>query len=895
MKKFTFFLIAASLFSAVGAFAPQKEDVSGFFQKNLSSLNSTYKQEKIYLHTDRARYGLGDTVWFRAYLVDALSNAPNTLSRYVYVELIDDIDSVLVRKMIRPDSLGVFYGEIALPEGLEKGRHYLRSYTRNMTRQGEAFPYESPLEIDFVNFNNIFSKIKYNDDGSADIAFVDYKLDPYAKARVKVTIHDPLRKDLEQTHRTDRKGVIHLARVTRNDFDRIDVEINNDSVWYFSRFLIPEQINGLDVQFFPEGGDLIAGVQQRVYFKAVGSDGFHVDVSGAVYDASGSKAADIASEYKGMGSFVITPRQGETYTARIINSTGQETSVILPASMGTACVVSASIDGGRIHYDILGGNASGLHLAAVSGNSLVTAVPVTSNTGTLDASDAPAGILALVLTDGASQVYSQRLLFVQPAKQQAQITPDNRNYAAREKIALDIELRDNAGQPLVGVYSLAVTDNSLVERHFPATGNIVSNLLLSSHIRGHVEDPDDFLKDGDMTSARKVDLLLSTQGWTKYFNPHLLMGRYNIPAYSPQRTMVATGMVRTLSKGPAKNATVILSSNCGDLSNNDVDLVTQTDDEGRFAFPFLETQEDVTFLSMARTKGNLEAEVLFDRQEAWRSPLSIAKPLNRDKFPVIDRIESIESGGDTILTYYYKNGEKVYVMPMLNFRAPMFNRSWRPSAQIEPSRGRVGFIVRESDLKNNNAYSLMDYLYRSYNYMFSSGTYPLKLKMAFVFNDMVYPDDIGSEWANDIPLSYIDRIDVYRPGRNGHPAPDEASAVALYGKEALNGAIVVWLKGPLGDYPKFHDYIRIVGLMGYTDPTQFYVPKYEIDKNLRNGEPDPRTSTVYWSPAVETDGEGKARVEFYSADRPATYTVTLEGVSDSGVPVVKQQSVTRNK
>ena len=45
--------------------------------------------EKLYVHTDRANYERGDTVRFRAYLMDTRHEA-TAYSRYVYAELLAD-------------------------------------------------------------------------------------------------------------------------------------------------------------------------------------------------------------------------------------------------------------------------------------------------------------------------------------------------------------------------------------------------------------------------------------------------------------------------------------------------------------------------------------------------------------------------------------------------------------------------------------------------------------------------------------------------------------------------------------------------------------------------------------------------------------------------------------
>jgi hypothetical protein len=69
--------------------------------------------------------------------------------------------------------------------------------------------------------------------------------------------------------------------------------------------------------------------------------------------------------------------------------------------------------------------------------------------------------------------------------------------------------------------------------------------------------------------------------------------------------------------------------------------------------------------------------------------------------------------------------------------------------------------------------------------------------------------------------------------------------------------------------------------IGYQLPVEFYSPKYDTQASRNNSTPDLRT-TIYWKPDVITDDEGNAKLDFYTADNPGTYSVIVEGVSDEG-------------
>jgi hypothetical protein len=73
-----------------------------------------------------------------------------------------------------------------------------------------------------------------------------------------------------------------------------------------------------------------------------------------------------------------------------------------------------------------------------------------------------------------------------------------------------------------------------------------------------------------------------------------------------------------------------------------------------------------------------------------------------------------------------------------------------------------------------------------------------------------------------------------------------------------------------------------------TLPKQFYRPKYNT-KSVITGTH--LRSTIHWEPNIVTDTAGKATVSFYSADKPATYTITIEGSDLNGSLGFKQKKI----
>src|SRR5690606_13254045 len=110
----------------------------------------------------------------------------------------------------------------------------------------------------------------------------------------------------------------------------ISVSINYDGQPLVKNFFLPSFKEETDLQFFPEGGDLVAGVPNIVAFKATGADGLGRDVSGEIRDAGGKRVASFRSTHRGMGKLVFIPEAGMRYSARLTHPEGTEREYELP-------------------------------------------------------------------------------------------------------------------------------------------------------------------------------------------------------------------------------------------------------------------------------------------------------------------------------------------------------------------------------------------------------------------------------------------------------------------------------------------------------------------------------------------------------------------------------------
>ena len=114
----------------------QKQDV---FAKS-------HPQEKIHLHTDKPYYSIGDTVYFKAYVLNAAGNLPSEISRVLHVELIDGRMTV-VQSGTFPIEDGTARGTAVLHDQLSEGSYTIRAYTSWMRNYDESFFYHKTIPV----------------------------------------------------------------------------------------------------------------------------------------------------------------------------------------------------------------------------------------------------------------------------------------------------------------------------------------------------------------------------------------------------------------------------------------------------------------------------------------------------------------------------------------------------------------------------------------------------------------------------------------------------------------------------------------------------------------------------------------------------------------------------
>lgn len=130
MRLFTVILycIILSAFVETQAQGTAMQQLDSLAGKYIRSLRS-HVQERIYLQTERPVYRAGEQVFFKAFVVNAVSGKPSRQSNLLYVDLVDERDSIRHRFLL---NAGLFKtdGSFSLSDTISSGHYWLRAYTR---------------------------------------------------------------------------------------------------------------------------------------------------------------------------------------------------------------------------------------------------------------------------------------------------------------------------------------------------------------------------------------------------------------------------------------------------------------------------------------------------------------------------------------------------------------------------------------------------------------------------------------------------------------------------------------------------------------------------------------------------------------------------------------------
>jgi hypothetical protein len=677
-----------------------------------------------------------------------------------------------------------------------------------------------------------------------------------------------------------------------------------------------------------------------------------------------------------MGIFEFTPKAGETYTAMV---NGANKSYPLPTvnEAGVTLRIEQSIDDDSLTitttsrqqksinstYYLVGQTRGVVRFSKIidlKGNQTQIVKAAKSLF--------PIGIARFTLINANKQPVTERQLFINRHENlNITVNTDKSKYGARDSVLLAIDVKDKDGKPVEGVFSLAVTDDSQVRTN-SLSNNIISNLLLTSDLKGNIEDPGYYFINAD-TRQYDLDNLMLTQGWIGYDWKEMLSTETKPIAYLPQKEYTINGKITNAFGKGVEGAPIVL------ISKNPVVVIdTLSGKDGRFQFKNLWPVDTAIFKLQALNKNNKAFNVVIaiDEQtfpkfkphplmgapwyvntdttllkhtnmviaeekakKEYRGEGMQLKEVNIKAKKVVKRSNNLNGPGEADLVLdeqdMLKAGKKT-LEDLLHEKINGF-----VVAPFTPSKRRYDELVGfESSIINviKKDFPLLtdEQVTAMYNLMFDYRTglkkphkpwrqsYVIKdQEVRFIIDgvdlDHFYDerDEVATAQGKSVILKNNDTkryqfikshllhftaedilgIEVLSSGpyTNRYNSRFE-EIIDRAGPGTANEAAYIEIttrtkQGPFME-PTIGTYLH--KSLAFTLPKRFYSPKYTVNnKNTAIGT-DMR-STLHWEPNIITDISGKATISFFTADKPASYTVILEGVTPEGELGYKLQKI----
>ena len=429
------------------------------------------QQERVYLHFDNSAYYLGETMWFKAYVSFGADNRPSTLSKVLYVELVAPEGYVVETKKYKINDDGSCYGEFELNPLLLSGYYEIRAYTRYMLNWGK---------------DAVFSRV--------------------------FAVFDKVNAD-----NWDFKNMLDRRRGFTSNGEWISAELPDATL-----------------DFFPEGGNLVAGLESRVAYELRGKDGLFGEERITILE-DGKPLLETTPQHLGKGSFVFSPKAGAKYRAEVtMTNNGKEKKhkFDLPAIEAQGVVMNVTENDGRINIDVASNLTGTDELGFVIINrGTMGYYKKFGNTGHNSFSFATdslrEGVNRAILFAGNAPLAERQFFVMHDTLQtndhgtvRLNVTanggnPNDITLTPHQKVTIKVSRED--GKPITAEsdLSLAVSD-AIGKQTTSYSHNMYTYLLLGSELKGYLPDAAQYFDPDNGKRKEQLDLIMLTHGWTSY-------------------------------------------------------------------------------------------------------------------------------------------------------------------------------------------------------------------------------------------------------------------------------------------------------------------------------------------------------------------------------------------
>ena len=659
-----------------------------------------------------------------------------------------------------------------------------------------------------------------------------------------------------------------------------DIVINNDNTLINA---LPKPKTYVDV--FPEGGDLILGINSKIAFKAYNNYGKPVNIKGFLVNDKNKVLDTLKITHDGMGSFYLNPKPSEKYFIKWSDPSNFSSTTLIPTAknQGAAISIRANNESALVRIErtpqvpesfkqmtlLVHMNQLLLYIVAINTtDKLITPV-------SLPISELNTGVLQFTLFTSDWIPVAERVMFINNRTHEfgAKIIPQLTTLTRRSKNVFDVYVSDTTETNL----SVSVIDASLDTSN--SYNTIYSDLLLNSEIKGRIYNPGYYLSsDADSVMAH-LDLVMLTHGWRKIDWEKMKAGIGPSLKYLPEmERMKISGKVYGLKmatgtdnmllnmivqyKDSSKNFIFQPIAKDGYFENRDLFFY----DTVRIYYSFNQNQKLNEIASVqfdnGLLKSNNKISFISDQDKLYTWSDSLAK----SRMAYFLKLQE-----DWKKRSQYKTLQEVLVKTRVKPKEDLIEKQYASGLF---SGGDAYVFDVSNDPAAQTGFDIFTYL--------QSRVPGLQISRSGA--------DVSLNWRGAMPDLFIDQmpsmttvlqtlsmqdvamVKVFRPPFFGSVGGGSGGAIAIYTKKGGGKTT--------GSNNRSNKEMFSTVLGGYTRFKEFYNPQY--DNPSENPETDIRT-TLYWNPYVMTNKKSpRYRIQFFNNDLSKRLLIVLEGVNADG-------------
>ena len=610
-----------------------------------------------------------------------------------------------------------------------------------------------------------------------------------------------------------------------------------------------------DIQFFPEGGNLVTNLESKVAFKISDQYGKGVDCGGTILSDHNDTILNFKTSHAGTGHFIFTPRPGQHCKAVVRLPGDSVVAKDLPTVYERGLVMRLEDRDEQLHVTVSAdtqGPDQWLYLLCHNQQkiSLATAKTLSDHKAefVVDKKALPEGITTITIFNESKQPVCERLFFKRPALQNNIIKTDQDVYAKRKKVTVSIpgtngELND-LSLSVYRVDSLQTRDQT----------DILSYLWLASDLRGPVESPGYYFHSGT-EEDQNLDNLMLTQGWRRYKWDEIATGKKPFFEFIPEYEghIIAGKIVNKQSGLAGKNITAYLSAPAkkyqfaAAVSNDDGQVLFNTKD-------FVGTEQIIV---QTRSDSNYRIDIL--------SPY--AEKFSKTLLPDL----TIPPAMQNQLLYHSINTQV-----QTAYRNDSLNRFYFPYADTIHFFGPPEKVYYLDDYTR---FTTMEEVLREYIAEVAPRKQNRRLHLFMLRNAHEFFEKDPLVLVDGVPFFNMDSVLAIDPLKI--KKIEVLSKKYVFGPTSSDGIVsYATYNGDLNGI-RLDPNAVVMEYEGLQLQREFYSPNYETPAQKNSRVPDFR-NLLYWSPDMKTDSQDKKNISFYTSDLEGRYFIMIQGISRGG-------------